>query len=83
MSVSLRSMLPPLGFRLTEMNVGYVGKRPGPHRHPGVSGGGVYALDQGYQRGMLVRNSSRSTSWVGPVSIRYCQATVLPAQPGL
>src|SRR5437879_9686995 len=26
MSVSLRSMLPPLGFRLTEMNVGYVGR---------------------------------------------------------
>src|SRR5207237_2972979 len=47
MSVSLRSMLPPLGFRLTEMNVGYVGKRPGPHRHPGASGGGVYAFGSG------------------------------------
>src|SRR5207253_8600505 len=70
-------------FSVNRDERGLCRKRPGPHRHPGASGGGVYALDQGYQRGMLVRNSSRSTSWVGPVSIRYCQATVLPAQPGL
>src|SRR5207253_8088994 len=83
MSVSLRSMLPPLGFRLTEMNVGYVGKRPGPHRHPGASGGGAYALGSGVPERHAREELVEVQALVCSVMDRVWQADGVTAEAGV